>query len=547
MKIVIPMSGVGQRFIDAGYKTTKALIEIDGSPIIEHVVNLFPGEKDFIFICNEIHIKNTNMSDILKRIAPNGRIITIPSHKLGPVYAISQVYDLIDDDEEVIVNYCDFGTHWNYNDFLEHTRMRHADGAVPAYKGFHPHMLGSTNYAFMRDKDQWMLEIQEKQPFTNDRMSEYASNGTYYFRTGEILKKYFDETLISNNDLKGEYYVSVVFNCLVDDGLKVSIYEIQHMLQWGTPADVEEYMQWSNYFSTNQSFLSRTPKTLINQLIIPMAGAGSRFVKEGFVLPKPLIKVNGKPMVVNAVKSSPGFEQINIAVLAEHEEKNSLLKELDLFYPNANKIILPELSTGQATTCFKILEDIPEDQSIFIAPCDSAVTWNESKFCDEIEENIDVLVFAFKNHPHANKNPSQYGWIEADELTLNLNKVSVKTPISKNPKSDFGIVGAFYFSKINIYNEAYKELLEANDTINGEYYIDSLINYIDLNKYKVKVFLVDDFICWGTPDDYKTFKYWQSYFHKTSHPYNLNSDDNISSTDKVILEHEAYEFNQEFK
>ncbi len=108
MKIVIPMSGIGKRFIDAGYKDPKPLIEVDGKPIIEHVVNLFPEEKDFIFICNSDHLRTTNMRQVLERIAPEGRIVEIPPHKKGPVFAVSHVFGLLDDDEEVIVNYCDF-------------------------------------------------------------------------------------------------------------------------------------------------------------------------------------------------------------------------------------------------------------------------------------------------------------------------------------------------------------------------------------------------------------------------------------------------------
>jgi NDP-sugar pyrophosphorylase family protein len=191
MQIVIPMSGFGQRFIDAGYKDPKPLIEIDGKPIIEHVVNLFPGEENFLFICNSDHLANTNMREILKRIAPQGKIFEIAPHKKGPVYAVSQIFDEIDNEQEIIVNYCDFSTYWDYPDFLKHTRDRKADGAIPSYKGYHPHMLGTTNYAFMRDKEQWMLEIKEKEPFTNNRMQEYASNGTYYFKSGGIVKKIF--------------------------------------------------------------------------------------------------------------------------------------------------------------------------------------------------------------------------------------------------------------------------------------------------------------------------------------------------------------------
>ena len=176
MHIIIPMSGIGKRFIQAGYKVPKPLIKVDKKPIIEHVCNLFPGEDKFTFICNAKHLADTNIKKVLKNIKPNANIIEIANHKKGPVYAVSLVNKLIENDEEVIVNYCDFGTYWNYQNFLNHTRNRNADAAIPAYKGFHPHMLGNTNYAFMRDKKQWMLEIKEKEPFTNNRMEEYASN-----------------------------------------------------------------------------------------------------------------------------------------------------------------------------------------------------------------------------------------------------------------------------------------------------------------------------------------------------------------------------------
>src|SRR3989304_6825745 len=102
MQIVIPMSGIGKRFLDAGYKDPKPLIKVDEKPIIEHVVNLFPGEQNFIFICNNEHLRNTDMQKILQSIAPKGKIVAIFPHKKGPVYATSYVFDLLNDDEEVI-------------------------------------------------------------------------------------------------------------------------------------------------------------------------------------------------------------------------------------------------------------------------------------------------------------------------------------------------------------------------------------------------------------------------------------------------------------
>ena len=186
MKIVIPMSGRGNRFLKAGYSAPKPLLMIDGKPMIEHVVNMFPGENEFLFICSKDHIQETNMKNILQRIAPKGKIITIDPHKKGPVYAVSKVFEELNDNEEVIVNYCDFSCYWNYEDFLKKTRENNADGAIAAYKGFHPHMLGSTNYAFMREENNWLKEIKEKEPFTKNRMQEYASSGTYYFKKGNM-------------------------------------------------------------------------------------------------------------------------------------------------------------------------------------------------------------------------------------------------------------------------------------------------------------------------------------------------------------------------
>ena len=109
MHIIIPMSGIGNRFIEAGYSEPKPLILIDGKPIIEHVCDLFPGETKFTFICNSKHLAETNIREVLLRIKPNSNLREIPNHKKGPVYAVSLVEDLIEDDEEVIVNYCDFG------------------------------------------------------------------------------------------------------------------------------------------------------------------------------------------------------------------------------------------------------------------------------------------------------------------------------------------------------------------------------------------------------------------------------------------------------
>ena len=531
MKIVIPMSGIGQRFIDANYKLPKPLIVVDNKPIIEHVVNLFPGENNFIFICNSKHLKETNMKEILNNICPSCKIYEVPVEgRKGPVHAVSLIYDKIKDNEEVIVSYCDYGTWWDYHDFLEDTRKRKADGAIACYKGFHPHMLGSDNYAFLKEGElRWMEEIKEKEPFTNNRMNEYASNGTYYFKSGKIMKKYFKILMDSKITIKNEYYVSMVYNLLVKDNLKVSIYEIENMLQWGTPNDLEIYLNWSKYFSNIINQQIEYEDILETTTILPLAGKGSRFVKEGFNIPKPLIDINGLPMVVQAIKCLPQSKNNVFVCLKEHLEDYELENKLKEFYPNSKIIKINEVTEGQACTTKIGYEEanIDSNKPILITACDNGVYYNMKKYKELIDDkNIDIIVWTFKNEPTSKNNPDMYAWLETDINDFVTNVSCKKFVEGKHDlnKSNV-IIGTMFFRKGKYFINGLEKNLKENIRTNNEFYVDDVLNQNIKDGLKIKVFEVDNYICWGTPDDYKTYIYWRDFFNKCLwHPYTIKND-----------------------
>jgi NDP-sugar pyrophosphorylase family protein len=542
------MSGIGKRFIEAGYKVPKPLIRVDEKTIIEHVCNLFPDEDKFTFICNSKHLADTNIKQVVQSIKPNANIIEIPKHKKGPVYAVSLVNEIIEDDEEVIVNYCDFGTYWDYKNFLKHTRDRDADGAIVAYKGFHPHMLGNTNYAFMQDKKQWMLKIQEKEPFTNNRMQEYASNGTYYFKRGSYVKKFFQKLIDNNINVRGEYYVSLVYNLLVSNGLKVSIYEIQHMLQWGTPQDLEEYSIWSKYFSNILEQKKKLPPRIKSITLIPLAGKGLRFSTLGYKKPKPLLEVSGKPMIIQAVNSLPQSQKLIFVALKEHLQNYPLKKVLKDEFINPKIVSLENVTQGQAITCSLGLKDEDINSSLLIAATDNGMIYDQNKYQKLIEDkNVDAIIFTFRNHVSSKSNPQMYGWVKTDHKN-NAISVSVKVPISKKIHKDHAIVGTFWFKKVEFFNQGLKNLIDKNIKINNEYYVDSLMGELINLGLNVKIFEVDNYLCWGTPNDYETFIYWQSFFHKAQwHPYNLHKDVTVNKAKTEMLKKKYTTFKQEHR
>jgi NDP-sugar pyrophosphorylase family protein len=134
------MSGLSSRFTDAGYTIPKHLIEIDGKRVIEHIINLYPEDSEFVFIINDKHAKETDVVEILHSLVEDSIIITIDQHKKGPVHTVLEAKKFIDDDEQVIVNYCDFSIKWDYDEFksyvdeTQYSKLRHH------HIRFHQHM-----------------------------------------------------------------------------------------------------------------------------------------------------------------------------------------------------------------------------------------------------------------------------------------------------------------------------------------------------------------------------------------------------------------------
>lgn len=247
MQLIVPMSGQGTRFLEAGYNVPKPLIEVLGRPMIEWVLKMFPGVERTVFICRSEHLKETNLESTLRRICPSSEIVSIEGHRKGPVYATLQAASQIIDDIPTLVSYCDYYMHWDFKLFKETVKSTGCEGAIPCYSGFHPHLLVQKNvYASCRvNEKSELLEIREKHSFEQDKLKSLHSPGVYYFSSGRLLKEYFKKAMDRDLSLGGEYYVSLVYNLMVESGLKVHVPVcVKSFCQWGMPEDLKESVFW---------------------------------------------------------------------------------------------------------------------------------------------------------------------------------------------------------------------------------------------------------------------------------------------------------------
>ncbi|MCC6212784.1 MAG: NTP transferase domain-containing protein [Burkholderiales bacterium] len=542
MQIVVPMSGQGERFRRAGYAMPKPLIEVEGKPIIAHVVDLFPGERDFLFICNEedLAAPSLRLRETLERWCPGGRIVAIAPHKLGPVHAVRAASGAIDPARPVIVNYCDFACYWDYADFRSFVEETRCDGAIPAYRGFHPHSLGSTFYAYLREQDGWATDIQEKRPFTDTPMHEFASSGTYYFSSGALMLEAFEAAMRKDLRTGGEFYVSLAYKPLFAVRKRVAVYELQHFMQWGTPEDLEEYLCWSDVFRClAQPEPVPAPAPAQGFTLVPMAGLGERFRKEGFRSPKPLVEVSGRPMFLQAIADLPPTSHTRIVLREDLAERGDIEDVFRRSVPGAEVRTLPAPTDGQARTCILGLEGVGDDELLTIGACDNGVLYDRRHFANLVAgSDWDVLVWGVRGHPPARRRPEHYGWIAAD-AGGRITGVSVKRPLADTVRDPI-VIGAFTFRRAGGFRASAEHLFGRDGRVNGEFYVDSCINDAITLGLRCRLFEVDRFLCWGTPDELRTFEYWQSCFDKwTAHPYRLELDGRIPP-ERVPPRRQAY-------
>jgi len=524
MQVVIPMSGYGERFRRAGYAVPKPLIEVDGKPIIAHVVDLFPQVERLLLICNREHLDEPSfrLAERLRKVAPSAEIVAIAPHRLGPVHAVLQAAGRLDRDMPTIVNYCDFACIWDFARFRRFIETTAPDGAVVCYRGFHPHMLSSTNYAYVREREGWIQDIQEKQPFTRTPMQEFASSGTYYFASGALALAACQRTVDEDISLDGEYYVSLAYKPLLADRRRIAVYEIQHFMQWGAPEDLAEYRAWSAAFRRLAE--PAAPARQAGATLVPMAGSGSRFAAAGQVLPKPLIPVSGRPMALQAVAHLPEAERRVFVLRRDLPERQAIAAALEAAYPAARLVVLEGATDGQARTCLLALDAVAAEAPLTIAACDTGALYDTAALEALLAEpEADVVVWAARGHAPAVRRPEMYGWIDADEEGR-IRAVSVKTPLAE-PRRDPIIIGTFSFRRAADFRAAAERMIERRALINGEYYVDTCINDAVALGLDCRIFEIDHYLCWGTPEELKAFEYWQSCFEQwPSHPYALARD-----------------------
>lgn len=247
--------------------------------------------------------------------------------------------------------------------------------------------------------------------------------------------------------------------------------------------------------------------------VIPLAGLGSRFSKEGYTTPKPLIPVSGEPMVVKVIRSLPKADKWIFIVRQEHIQDYKIDEIIKKEVPKAIVIAVNQTTLGQANTCLLAQAYLDPEEPLFIAACDNTYVYDKEAYSRLVQDpNIDAVVWTFTQMERMRTSPESFGWVKLAEDGKTIVDMSVKVPISADPYNDHAVVATFYFKKAKDFTAAANLMINENYRINNEFYVDAVPIFLNKLNKKSAIFAVDQYVCWGTPADLEEYEFWERFF-----------------------------------
>lgn len=233
MNILIPMAGLGSRFVAANYTFPKPLIEVRKKPMIQLVVDNINVEANYIFVVQKEHYEKYHLESMLNMIVPNCKIIQVDGLTEGACCTTLLAKEFIDNDNPLLIANSDQFLEWNSGEFFHAMNAPNIDGGIITFEACH------SKWSYVKlDEYGNVSEVREK-----DVISNRATTGVYYWSKGSDYVKYAEQMISKNIRTNGEFFVSVVYNEAIADGKKIKIYNIDKMWGLGIPEDLNFFLQ----------------------------------------------------------------------------------------------------------------------------------------------------------------------------------------------------------------------------------------------------------------------------------------------------------------
>lgn len=235
LNVLIPMAGAGSRFAVAGYTFPKPLIEVNGKPMIQLVVENLNINANFIFIVQKEHYEKYHLQYLLQLIAPGCHIIQVDGVTQGAACTTLLAESLINNENPLLIANSDQFLEWNSNECMYAFTANGVDGGIVTFPATHP----KWSYVSL-DNEGFVEQVAEKKVISN-----LATAGLYFWKHGKEYVKHAQDMISHDIKVGNEFYVAPVYNNAIKAGAKIRVKNAQRMWGLGTPEDLNIFLEYN--------------------------------------------------------------------------------------------------------------------------------------------------------------------------------------------------------------------------------------------------------------------------------------------------------------
>lgn len=485
MRYLIPIASEDNLFPKEEFHFPKPLIEISGKPMIGLVIESIrarDADARFIFVTRRADCVEYSLDASLHLLAGEGTVVVqLSAPTMGAACTALMAVDHIYDDEPLVICNGDQLIEADLGAIASSFVADGYDAGLVTFNSVHP------RWSYVRKSA--MGEVEE----TAEKrvLSRNAIAGYYFFRTGKGFVDAAKATLLKSDPVGGKYYLSPCINEIILCGGRVGSFDIEAdaYITFYSPQRIEYYQSRAK----DAQVTSSSSATV--QVVIPMAGLGSRFSQAGYAKPKPFIDVLGKTMIERVMDNlrlkSGRF--VLIARQAHLDAEPEVRSELE-GRPDIGFAPIDFVTEGAACTVLTARAHLDPEAPLLMANCDQIVDFDvEAYVRDAQARNLDGSILVFRD---AARDP-KWSFAKVDGSGL-VTEVREKVAIS-----DIATVGLYYFKRAQDFIDAAIDMISRNDRVNNEFYVCPVYNYLIKAGGKVGVYFVEPHAMHGigTPDD----------------------------------------------
>lgn len=232
LNVLIPMSGLGSRFLNAGFTFPKPLVSIGEKPMIQVAVENLNVQANFIFIVRRDHYETYRLESMLKILAPGCKIVITDGVTEGACCSTLLAAEYIDNEAPLLIANSDQFIEWESGAFFHAMNAPSIDGGILTFESTHP----KWSYICL-DEHGNVERLREKEVISNQ-----ATVGVYYWSHGKDYVHYANQMIAKNIRVNNEFYVAPVYNEAIADGMKFKAYAVDKMWGLGTPEDLQHFL-----------------------------------------------------------------------------------------------------------------------------------------------------------------------------------------------------------------------------------------------------------------------------------------------------------------